>query len=175
LLERLAELDCAVGNHLFEALAVGFDLLLEMPFVEGTLKAGKDSTLRKGLDEIVVGTEAHSSHAHVDVVDARSDHEGHVRVQLANTGQELEARHPRHFEVGNDGIEALALESDEGFVAAAGGGAGISGRTQHHRKKFGSGALVVDRQDAYDGRLARGVHTKGGLGLRGKRAVNEGH
>ncbi len=42
------------GDHLFEMLAVVFDLLFELPLMQGTLKARHDDTFQKRFDEIVV-------------------------------------------------------------------------------------------------------------------------
>jgi hypothetical protein len=165
LLERFAELDGAIGDHFLETQAVVLDLLLKMPFVESTLKAGKDGILRKRLDQIVVSAVAHGSYTDVDVVNAGGDEKGHVRVGLANAGEEFETAHARHFEVGNDGIESLALESHEGFLSRGRGRARIIRRAQHHREEFRGGAFVVDSQDADDGGMGRRCHTKVVLGV----------
>jgi hypothetical protein len=121
LLESFPQLEGAVRNHVFEMLAVVFDLLLKILLVKGALQAGDDSTLDKRFDEIVVRAGAHGLDANFHVVHTGSDQERHVRMAAANLGKKFQATDAGHLQVGNDGIEDLVLQNAEGFFARIGG------------------------------------------------------
>src|SRR5271163_1891940 len=123
LLESLAKLASAIRDHFFEMMAVVFDLLLEILLVKGTLQAGNDGTLDKRFNEIVVRAGAHGLHTNFDVIHACSYHERQVGIAAANLGKKLQPTDAGHLEVGNDRIEALALQSQQGLFARIGGGA----------------------------------------------------
>ena len=67
-------------------------------------------------------------------------------------GEDLQAVHVVHHQVGDDGVEVLFLD-DPGAVAAGGGHAAVeTGPPQALGHGFGVGSVVVDDQDLDRGR-----------------------
>jgi hypothetical protein len=173
--ESFAELNGAGGNHGFEVLAVVFDLQFEMMLMEGALQAGKDGVFLKRFDEVVVCAGAHGLDTDIDVVHTGGDQERDVRVGTADVREEFDTAKARHLEVGNDGIEALVLQSDEGVFPGGSGSAVETGWAEHQREKFAGCALVVNGKNADDWGMARRGGGEGGLLRRGERVVKNGH
>jgi hypothetical protein len=110
----------AFHDHLFEMLTIVFDLLFEMPLMQGALKACQYGAFLKRLNKIVIRARTHCLHAYIHVIDARGHQERHIGIMAASFDQKLHAANSRHAKVGDDGIESLALQGHEGFFAAVG-------------------------------------------------------
>jgi hypothetical protein len=154
-LESGLQLSGALRDHLFEVLAIAFDLLLQFPPMEGPLKAGENYAFRKRLNEIIVGARAHRLHAYFDVIHASGDHERHMRVPAASFGENLHAADTGHAKVGDDRIEVLALQGYQGFFAIVGGSTLESRRIQDEAEQLECSGFVVDNEHASSRRVLR--------------------
>jgi len=63
-------------------------------------------------------------------------------------GKQFHTTDARHLQVGNDRVELPAVQSREGFLAIAGGGALIYGRRVRVRGVVTAGRFVVDDKNA---------------------------
>src|SRR5690348_15203795 len=129
-------------------LAVVFEFLFEMPFAQGIFEAGHDGALAEGLVKIIVRAGAHGFDAYVHVVHTGGDKKRHVRMLVANLGEQFHTAETWHLKVGNDRVETLPLQSHEGFFRGAGGCTAKSWSCQDEGKKFDCGGLVIYGQDA---------------------------
>ena len=160
--KSFAELNGAAGNHVFEVLTVVFELPFEVMLMEGVFETGKDGVFVKRFDEVVVCSRAHGLDTHIDVVHTSRDEECDVRIGTADMSEKLHTAKARHLQVGDDGIEALMLQSGKGVFAGGGGSAVEAGGPEHQGEKFAGSALVVDGKNADDRGMGRRVGGVGG-------------
>src|SRR5438270_2277316 len=137
----------ARGHHFFEMLAVMLEFLLKVPFMEGVLEAGHDGAFAKRLDEVIVGARTHGFDTDIHVVYTGGHQKRHVRVFVADFHQKFHSTEPRHLQVGNDRVEGLALQGDEGFFRGTSRGAAEGGGRQDEGEEFSGSGLVVDGKD----------------------------
>jgi hypothetical protein len=74
-----------------------------------------------------------------------------MRLPTANLSEKLRAAHAGHLEVGDDGVEWLALQDYEGLFAVACCRTIVIRRAQDDRKKLAGGRFVVNDEHAGDG------------------------
>lgn len=154
-LDRVVQLRRTLLDHFFEVLTIMFNFSFERPLMQSALQTCQDSARPEWLNEIVIRTGSHRCHTYIHVVRARDDQKCHVRIAAAYFGEEVHAADPRHMEVGNDGIELLALKSHERFLAIAGGGAMERRTVQDEGKKLASSRFVVHDKDTGGRMLVR--------------------
>src|SRR5207244_2228830 len=72
------------------------------------------------LEYVIEGAELHRVHGRLHSAVGREQHHRHLGVDLAYTGKQLETRHARHLEIGEDQVELLGLEPLERLFATLG-------------------------------------------------------
>jgi hypothetical protein len=98
-----------------------------------------------------------------------------MRIGATDLGEEFQAADAGHLEVRNDGVEALVLQSYEGFFARSGGRARERGRLQHDGQKFAGCPLIIDSQNADKGAAIAWYLRRDGLANLEKTVVSNGH
>src|SRR5439155_732647 len=75
----------------------------------------------EGLEDVVEGAELHRVDRRLHRSEGGQQDHRYVGVQLAQLGEQLEAGHARHLEVGEDEVDLLGLEAAECLFTALGG------------------------------------------------------
>src|SRR2546426_12842571 len=91
---------------------------------------------------------------------ARDDDHGDVRVPPPHCREHLPARHPRHHEVGQHEVVAVALEELEGLGAACGGVGVMLEYRQKVDERFADRVIILDEEQSPFSLVGRsgGVH-----------------
>jgi hypothetical protein len=140
----------AVRAHdVLEAEAVA-ELLVQHPVLahevaalHGAAQDEEQLVLLQRLREVVESALAHRVHRAVDGAVRGHEDDAGPRGLLGELGQELDAVHVRHLEVGEDDVEGLARRRLQGLAAVGGGGRLVALRLQDHLEDVALAPFVV--------------------------------
>src|SRR2546430_9476879 len=91
-----------------------------LPHLESLPDRQLDDLEVERLEYVIEGAELHRVHGRLHSAVRREQHHRHLGVDLAYTGKQLETRHARHLEIGEDQVELLGLEPLERLFATLG-------------------------------------------------------
>src|SRR5579883_889609 len=103
---------------------------------------------REGFGDVVIGAELHGLHGGLDRAVAGHDRDLGAREHLLDLLQELQARHLRHDQVGQDHVGRLFLEPGQSGLAAGGFQAYKAQGLPHGDAQAADALLVVNNQQA---------------------------
>ena len=103
---------------------------------------------REWLGQIVDGPFAHGAHRAVDVGVGGHQQHGDLRIVLADIGQQREAIHPPHLDIGDHHVKRLAGEGQQGPLAAVRFTALIAPQQQGIHQRFAQAIIIFNYQNS---------------------------
>ena len=128
-------------------------LAAHITHIQSAPQGGQEMFLFDRLDHVVEGSRAHALDGHIDLVDAGGDNHRQFRVALHDDRQHIPARHARHVEIQDHGIE-LMLFHEAGHIGPIVAGNHIRDTVRAQGKDVAAQQvfIVVNQEDGVNGK-----------------------